>query len=230
MPSHEQTWWIAASRATRVPSRLESDLTFFGVIRPGDGFGAEKVRAYEIGHRRLLSSQFWYDVSVFYNEYDDLRTSEGLTIRNLMRGDTHGVEVAARWEPATIVRIDAAYTYLATDLSLDPTSTSNPFALGFTAGLAAKHQASLRAAIDLPRDFAVDATARYVGELRSLGYPEYTQLDLSVSWLPTDAFEVSATGMNLLDSHQPEQDFAFSSSGMPTENQRSVYARAIWRF
>jgi hypothetical protein len=36
--------------------------------------------------------------------------------------------------------------------------------------------------------------------------------------------------MNLLDSHQPEQDFAFSSSGMPTENQRSVYARAIWRF
>ena len=53
MPSARQTWWTAASDATRVPSRLESDLTFFSTIRPGDGFGAEKVRAYELGQSFL---------------------------------------------------------------------------------------------------------------------------------------------------------------------------------
>jgi iron complex outermembrane recepter protein len=230
MPSSDQTWWVSAAKATRVPSRLESDLTFFGVIRPGDGFGAEEVRAYELGHRRLVSSQLWFDVAVFFNDYDHLRTSEGIAVRNLMYGDTRGAELAVRWEPTTSWRLDAAYTHLDMNLSLEPQSVSNPGQLAFTEGLAAKHQVSLRAAIDLPRDFAIDATARYVGELESLGFPAYTQLDLSVSWLPTESFEISATGMNLLDSHQPEQDFAYSASGMYTENQRSVYARAIWRF
>jgi iron complex outermembrane recepter protein len=230
MPSAQQTWWAAASEATRVPSRLESDLTFFGIIRPGDTFGSEHVRAYELGHRRLVSSQLWYDVAVFHNDYDDLRTTEAATIANLMKGDTRGVEIAVRWEPATNWRIDAAYTWLDMNLSLQPTSVSNPGQLAFTEGLVSENQLSVRAAVDLPHDLTIDATVRYVDELESLAYPAYTQLDLSFGWLATEHFEISATGRNLLDSHQPEQDFAFSASGVPTENERSLYARATWRF
>ena len=33
-PSPQHMMWLSASRAVRVPSRLESDLTFFGFIRP----------------------------------------------------------------------------------------------------------------------------------------------------------------------------------------------------
>src|SRR5690606_37188949 len=29
-PAEDRTWWAAVSEATRVPSRLEADLTFFG--------------------------------------------------------------------------------------------------------------------------------------------------------------------------------------------------------
>jgi iron complex outermembrane receptor protein len=230
MPSRDQTWWAAASEATRVPSRLESDLTFFGTIRPGETFGSEHVRAYELGHRRLVSSQFWYDVAVFHNDYDDLRTTEVATVANLMRGDTRGVELAVRWEPATNWRIDAAYTWLDMNLSLDPRSVSNPGQLAFTEGLVSENQLSVRTAVDLPHDVTIDATVRYVDELESLGFPAYTQLDLSIGWSATESFEISATGRNLLDSHQPEQDFAFSASGVPTENERSLYARATWRF
>jgi iron complex outermembrane receptor protein len=230
MPSAQQTWWAAASEATRVPSRLESDLTFFGIIRPGDTFGSEHVRAYELGYRRLVSAQLWYDVAVFHNDYDNLRTTEAATIANLMNGDTRGVEIAVRWEPATNWRIDAAYTWLDMDLSLDPGSVSNPGQLAFTEGLVSENQLSVRAAVDLPHDLTIDATVRYVDELESLAYPDYTQLDLSFGWLATEHFEISATGRNLLDSHQPEQDFAFSASGVPTENERSLYARATWRF
>jgi iron complex outermembrane recepter protein len=167
---------------------------------------------------------------VFYNEYDDLRTTEAATVANLMRGDTRGVEIAVRWEPATSWRIDAAYTWLDMDLSLDPASVSNPGQIAFTEGLVSENQFSVRAAVDLPHDLAVDATVRHVGALESLDFPAYTQLDLSIGWRATENFEISATGRNLLDSHQPEQDFAFSASGMPTENERSVYARATWRF
>jgi iron complex outermembrane receptor protein len=230
MPSVQQTWWAAASEATRVPSRLESDLTFFGIIRPGDTFQSEQVRAYELGHRRLVSSRLWFDVATFYNDYDDLRTSEGATVGNLMSGDTRGVEIAVRWEPATSWRIDAAYTYLDMNLTLDAASISNPGQTAFHEGLVSKNQLSVRAAVDLPHDVTVDATARYVDELEALAFPAYTQLDLSIGWAATEHFEISATGRNLLDSHQPEQDFAFSASGMPTENERSLYARATWRY
>jgi iron complex outermembrane receptor protein len=167
---------------------------------------------------------------VFHNDYDDLRTTEAATIANLMKGDTRGVEIAVRWEPATNWRIDAAYTWLDMNLSLQPTSVSNPGQLAFTEGLVSENQLSVRAAVDLPHDLTIDATVRYVDELESLAYPAYTQLDLSFGWLATEHFEISATGRNLLDSHQPEQDFAFSASGVPTENERSLYARATWRF
>ena len=39
-------------------------------------FRAEHVRAYEIGQRWLVTPKFWYDVALFYNDYDDLRTGE----------------------------------------------------------------------------------------------------------------------------------------------------------
>jgi iron complex outermembrane receptor protein len=230
MPSAQQTWWAAASDATRVPSRLESDLTFFGVIRPGDSFESEQVRAYELGHRRLVSSQLWYDVALFYNDYEDLRTSEGTVVANRMNGDTRGVEIAVRWEPTTHWRIDGAYTWLDMNLALDPGSVSDPRQIAFNEGLVSENQLSVRTAVDLPHDLTIDATVRYVDELEALNFPAYTQLDFSIGWFATETFEISATGRNLLDSHQPEQDFAFSASGMPTENERSLYARATWRF
>jgi iron complex outermembrane receptor protein len=231
-PNSAQTWWAAASEATRVPSRLESDLTFFNTIRPGDGFGAEHVRAYELGQHQVLSPQLGYDVAVFYNDYSGLRSAEegGTQIRNLMRGHTHGAELALRWEPIERWRLDATYTWLKMDLGLEPTSNSNPAQTGYIEGLAARHQASLHSLFDIAPNLDFDATLRYVGSLSSLAFPAYTELDLGLAWRPRDGLELSLVGQNLLHAHHPEQDFAFSASGMFTETQRSVYARVAWQF
>jgi hypothetical protein len=40
---------------------------------------------------------------------------------------------------------------------------------------------------------------------------------------------VSLVGQNLLHSHHPEQDFAFSDS-MGAEAQRGFYGRIVWHF
>jgi iron complex outermembrane recepter protein len=231
-PDAAQTWWAAVSEATRVPSRLESDLTFFNTIRPGDGFGAEHVRAYELGERQLLSPQLGYDIAVFYNDYSGLRSAEqgGVQFRNLMRGHTYGAEFAVRWQPAARWRLDVAYTWLEMDLGLDPSSNSNPGQPGYIEGLAAHHQTSLHSLFDITQDIDFDATLRYVGSLPSLAFPAYTEIDLSLAWRPRGGLELSLTGQNLLHAHHPEQDFAFSASGMPTEIQRSVYARLAWQF
>jgi iron complex outermembrane receptor protein len=222
---------MSAGEATRVPSRLESDLTFFNTVRIGDQFRAEHVRAYELGQRQLVSPHLWYDVALFYNDYSDLRSGEaGGQLGNLMRGHSSGAEVAVRWEPTDHWRIDTAYTWLLMGLSLDPASTSNPGQLAFIERLAARNQASIRSALDLPRNVQIDTTLRYVGRLASLNYPAYTELDLGFTWTARPGVDVSLVGQNLLDAHHPEQTFAFSGSGMPTDVQRGVYGRVTWQF
>lgn len=229
-PNAEQTFWASVSKATRVPSRLESDLTAFNVLRLGSQYGAEHVRAYEAGHRWLISPRFWYDVAVFYNDYDDLRSGEaGGPLRNFMYGNSSGIEVALRWEPAENWRIDTAYTYLSMSLGLDPASTSDPAQLAYIEGLGARNQVSMRFAFDLSRAVQIDSTVRYVGRLASLNYPDYTELDVGFTWASASQVELSLVGQNLLQAHHPEQDFAFSSS-MGTEAQRGVYGKVIWQF
>ncbi|HEV7632086.1 MAG TPA: TonB-dependent receptor [Steroidobacteraceae bacterium] len=229
-PNAQQTWWASIGEATRVPSRLESDLTFFGVLRLGDNFRAEHVRAYEVGHRQLVSPKFWYDVAVFYNDYDDLRSGEaGGQLGNFMHGNSRGAELAVRWEPAGNWRVDGAYTYLIMNLGLDPASTSNRGQLGYIQDLAARHQVTLRAAVDIADNLQFDATARYVDALLSLQFPAYTELDLALTWTARPGLDVSLVGQNLLHSHHPEQDFAFSDS-MGAEVQRGFYGRIAWHF
>ncbi len=229
-PVPQQLWWLAVSRAARVPSRLEADLTFFNTIRPGDHFDTEHVLAYEVGHRRLISPQLWYDIAAFYNVYTDLRsTGPSGDVRNDMRGITYGAELALRWQPSRQLRVDAAYSYFLMNLDLDRSLTSNPNAPGFTEGLAPRHQISLRGAFDFSARTECDAILRYVDKLRTPPYPPYTALDLGVTWRPHRDWELSLVGQDLLDNHHPEQIFESSNNGIPTEVPQSVYVKVRWQ-
>jgi iron complex outermembrane recepter protein len=230
-PSSDQTIWAAVSEATRVPSRLEADLTFFGTIRTGANLKAEQVRAYELGQRWLVSKQFWFDVALFYNDYDDLRSSErGGMLGNGIRGETYGAELATRWEPTRWSRVDVAYTYLRSSLELDPTSTATTGQVSLFEGLSPRRQVSVRAAVNPISNVELDATLRYVDDLPPLAVEQYTVLDLALSWRVLESLEVSLVGQNLLQDHHLEQDFALSASGVPSEVERQFYGKATWRF
>ena len=226
-PTEEQTWWAAISRAMRVPSRLEADLVIGG-SRRGDGMIAEEIYAYEIGHRRLLQKNIWYDVAAFYNEYRNLLTVEqNFQLTNRMRAHTHGVELAVRWQAAPKWRLDAAYTYLKMELEIDE---SNPIRTppATTEGSNPQHQYTLRSAIDVGRDVQFDATLRAVDDLPGLGVAEYTTLDLGFSWWARNNLELSLVGQNLLDDHHPEQPRGVNTNG--TEVERGYYAKLTWKF
>jgi iron complex outermembrane receptor protein len=83
---------------------------------------------------------------------------------------------------------------------------------------------------DASNGLQLDATVRYVGRLPALNYPAYTELDAGLTWALQAAVELSVVGQNLLDAHHFEQAVAFSSSGMSTQVQRSVYGKVTWRF
>src|SRR5690606_17281107 len=87
-----QTLWMAVSRPVRVPSRFEENgnLVFgyydLGVITTGqpngvvvplslsgnDQLRAEKLLAWELGHRIRLNDRWALDTNLFYNDYQRL--------------------------------------------------------------------------------------------------------------------------------------------------------------
>src|SRR6185312_14920190 len=100
MPSARVGWqadddnflWAAISRAVRPPSRLERDLTAPGIVDTSPGFGAEKLVAYEAGYRTQLAPTATLSVSLYYNDYDDLRTTSPAPVTVLPVSFGNGLE------------------------------------------------------------------------------------------------------------------------------------------
>jgi len=91
-PAEKHTFWGAASRAVRTPSRAEDDIRInSAVVPPGfppntgpiplvlaltgsRGFDSEELIAFELGWRTEISDRLSVDIAAFYNMYDDLRS------------------------------------------------------------------------------------------------------------------------------------------------------------
>jgi iron complex outermembrane recepter protein len=227
-PDPQHTWWASAGRAVRIPSRLEADLEIAGT-RLGDDFDAETVDAFELGYRRLVTENLWYDVATFYNVYRNLLSIEqDFQFRNFTRARTYGLELAARWQATDWLRLDANYTYLQMVVDIASESTSNPVAADTLEQSSPGQQLVLRAAVNAGRNVEIDAVIRFVDELPALDVPAYTVLDLGLGWRPHTDLELSLVGQNLLDSHHPEQ--AITATGANTEVERGVFLKATWQF
>jgi len=85
----------------------------------------------------------------------------------------------------------------------------------------------LRSSLDLPRNFGLDVTLRYVGRLPSQSVDAYTEMDVLFSRRLGGGFELAVAGQNLLAPHHAE--FAGGSAGT-VEVERSVYGRIARRW
>ncbi|MBI3890962.1 MAG: TonB-dependent receptor [Candidatus Wallbacteria bacterium] len=246
-PSASEMFWGSVSRATRTPSRAESDVRWnTGAIRAGALFpgsppaflrltgnpslGSELLTAYELGYRAFPNERLTLSASVFFDDFHDLigtrlgapfREGTHLVVPNLTgnfaAGSTKGVELSSEWTVRQGWRLAGSYTRLELDL---------PPALG--AGTAPSHQFQLRSYLDVSRDVDLDAMAYYVGDLPGLGIPSYVSLDLRLGWRPRSGLELSLIGQNLLDERHPE--FAAASLAERLQVERNVQLKATWKF
>lgn len=90
-PDPQNSMWLSVSRAVRIPSRGENDVTIAGRVVPGlpgmpafpvpvlmavqgsHQYHAEKLIAYELGYRRQLTDKTSIDLAGFFNDYSQLR-------------------------------------------------------------------------------------------------------------------------------------------------------------
>jgi iron complex outermembrane receptor protein len=222
--------WGAVSRAVRIPSRIDRGLTLPGFLDGGRGFEREELWAYELGYRGRPTATTTLSVSLFYNDYDDLRTVDlnpatFLPVRfaNSARGTTWGAEVWGTWDVNPAWRLSAGLFTMATDFehksgSLDITSIASQ-------GDDPDFQATLRSQSDLTEAVALDVSLRAVDDLR-LGTPSYVEADARLGWRLNDQVEVSLAGQNLLDEKHYESDDA----GVRRQIGRTVYVGLRWRY
>lgn len=220
--------WAAVSRAMRTPSRFDRDLFNTGILAGGPNFRSEELIAYEVGTRALMAENVTASVSVYYNDYDHIRTVEPpfpLMVSNLMDAKTYGLEAWASYEPLPWWRLKGGLTLQHEKLRLKPGSRS--FFGTQQEGNDPKHQASLRSEMNLTETVEFDAAVRVVGALPNPRVPAYAAVDARLGWNISEAVQLSLAGYNLTNAAHTE----FVVSTPPRRDvRRSVYATARWSF
>lgn len=251
-PQPYQTLWAALSRAVRTPSRAETGIIFKqpvvatpgGPLQPalvGDpGFKAEEVWSAELGGRWRVRPQLFLDLSLFYNHYNGLLSTDlgvpqialspdidlPLTANNDLDARSFGAELIADLTVSARWKLQTSYAYLRVLPELAPTAGFQGFK--DTAAAYPKHQFAVRSNMDLSRQLDFDLWLRYVDTI-SAATGSYLALDARLDWHPRDQLHLELIGQNLFDPQHPEAASEYLAASA-LEVDRSLFARATWNF
>jgi len=251
-PSAHQSVWAAVTRAVRSPSRLDEDLQLTGLVTAAPQpifirlagnpeFVSETLLGYELGYRKLVTSRFYMDFSVFHNSYNSLTSFGTLTFSvetsppplrviatvpwaNGIKGNTDGVEIAPDWKVNSWLEFKLSYSYLNMDLKNRPGNLDTD-TIRTDEGSSPRHEVNVRSRINLPKGFEFDPTYRYVGALPGQLVKSYSTMDARLSWRFAEHFELSFVGQNLF---QPSHFEFRGDPGGLLGMKRSAYAKIVW--
>lgn len=205
-PNERNLLWGAVSRAVRTPSRIDRQLVFLPLLAQATDFESEKLIAFEAGYRGRPGATTNLSVSVFYNLYDDIRTTEftgnplPIRLRNSLKGQTYGVEawltqqLSSRWR-ATVGIAALGKNFRLKDGAID---LANRASLGADPDV----QAVLRSEMDLTDRLHLDVRLRAVDDLGASDRVGYVEADARLAWRASDEIELYVAVTDLLhDSH-----------------------------
>ena len=249
------TLWGAVSRAVRTPSRVDHDgFVVVKILDAGpppvalvyqgnDNFDSEELTAWELGYRFHGSDTLSFDLSLFFNDYDDLRSGEKLGIAppppvsppvfgllvtptNRLYAESHGLELSVDWRPSTQWQINFGYAYL--DIQTHAKSSTNDILPSSTEGLSPENQFTLSTYYKIKSNVQFNLIGRYVDELPTNDTDAYFELDAGVEWQLKPRLALSFVGRNLLDAEHRETSDTFLSTE-ETLVQREFYLKMDWQ-
>jgi len=206
-PDDKTLFWLAGSRAIRAPTPFDTDVQEFvggQLFVLGDpDFKSEKVTAFELGYRGNPNAALAFSASVFYNEYDDLRTIEVtpavfLPLRwgNLMEGSAYGFEAWADIQVTPWWRVSPGVRTLHKNLEFSDGASE---IVGVRqAGNDPSSRYYIKSSMDLRR-FTVDIMVRKVADLPDPALSDYSELNARVAWRASERLELAIKGFNLLN-------------------------------
>jgi iron complex outermembrane receptor protein len=230
-PTDTALFWSAVSRAVRTPSRIDRQLVFLPLLAQATGFRSEKLIAFEAGYRGQPTPSTTLSVNLFYNRYDDIRTTEfapggvlPIRLMNDLKGDSYGLEAWATRQLAPWWRATLGVSTLHKDFRLK----NNAVDLANRASLGADPDFQLvaRSSFDLGRRVQLDLGGRARDDLGETGVGGYVEAEARLGWRATDTLELYAAGTNLLHRAHAESN----DTGRAQLSRRSLYAGARFRF
>jgi iron complex outermembrane receptor protein len=233
-PDDKTLFWGAVSRAVRTPSRIDRQLELPPLLL-GGAFQSEKLIAFEAGYRGQPSRITSLSVSLFYNLYDDVRTTElqpggGLPIQlmNGLKGHTEGVEAWSSTQVARWLRLNLGLSTVWKRFHEKPGHAD--LALRDELGHDPNLQLFARFEVDFTDRLRLNAGLRRIGALDDSAseppIPAYVEADANLSFRLSDAVELYAAGSNLLHATHLESN----DTSRAQRAQRSVYAGTRLRF
>ncbi len=247
----KNTIWGAFSRTVQTRSRVD-DLTY-NIEPPPTVYGgdpdadAEVVQSWELGYRTEFLGKASLDLAGFYNDHQKQRDfmvyppeAPGGPI--IYRGgddgeaQSWGVELAMNWVAFDWWTLGGTYTYLKIEKEVQevdgalyiPGFTPMPGDPSAEEYNYPAHQIGLNSKMNLPYDLQFDTYAYYMDEVPEVMTDRRVRLDLRLGWTPTENFDVSLVGQNLLYDEEPEWGSQLTfASGRPG---RSAYLKLTWGF
>lgn len=257
-PTQYQTLWAAFSRAVRTPSRAEASSqiqletgrdTMTGLPFAYTAFGnrqisSEELMAYEVGYRAVVTSDFKFDLSTFFNQE---RSLIGLTpgepslseaqgaphllvpasFQNNSNMDTFGSELVADWQICSRWRAQFGYTYQF--YSFSPYGSRPGADYRGEERENPSHTASIRSLLNLSETVDLDGMLRFVDSIPQYDIDPFIELDMRFGWRILPNLEISVLGQNLLNNQHEEYTSNFIRF-TPAQIQRSVFGKITWQF
>jgi len=251
-PTDQQMVRIAASKAVRTPTPLETDLNIalaigsvpgtplpFGIaFVPNDDFKSERVVAHELGYRNQMSPAVSLDIAAFHNDYDDLQT---LTVQNLElvvdnQTPPHFLLPIkfTNYQRGQTYGIETALNWTATEnlklglsfstLRMD-LDTTGPIREG-VGRVDPEQQAGAKIFWTINNSWTVDSQITYVDDLPGMKVNSYTRLDVNLGGRLTKNLRVNLVGQNILE--KKHREFGEVGDLNLAEIERSVFAKLTW--
>lgn len=220
-PSARQSFWMAVSRAVRVPSRLDRDMRSENGARKtpafpvnlkvygSPSFAAEVERSAEAGYRIQEGQRWSADASLYWSYYTELGTlayqpqlqvqfvdrapTYSMTLRGANTGTSrsYGGELSATWQPAAKWRLLPSYSYL------NETGWLPPAYSWLLSVSSPRHQGLVRSQYDLSRTLQLDLMARARSRNMPFNLPGALLADARLGWRPRRDVEFSVSVQNL---------------------------------
>lgn len=247
-PSRNSTVWGAVSRAVRTPTRGEVSLSSIAASTPGgfirlsadanEDFESENLTSYELGYRFRPKSWTSFDISSFYNIYDDLRafepgisgisnvnTASEFVARNLGKAKTFGIEIENKTDISDSWSLTTGYSFIEIDAEVETGSLAS---LSSEELDTPENQLYLLSRYDLTPEIQLDSNLYITDSLADDGIPSEMRWDARVNWKVSDQTNLTLVGQNLTNDYSAEfKPFLFSPSA---EIGRSVYLQLSTKF
>jgi iron complex outermembrane receptor protein len=234
-PNLNHTLWASVAKAVRVPNRNMEDVNFrasgtsIGYVRfvGNKSVDSEELVAYEIGYRAKLHRNFSFDLTGYYNSYNNLASNNFINTTTIEAGNensgkTLGYELSAKWNATKNIILAANYTNI--NMDIDSASAS----LVTSSEKTPQSQFVFSSHIKLPKKIQFNNYLYYNHKIQNGAIPSYYRWDSNIKWKAKDNFDITLAGTNLFDSQHTE------FTGFTYTNQanvgRSVYLQLNYHF